>query len=372
MREMEFIGQILSFLQFEILGVKLSVYLLSFLAILGGFLVRFILNLIFRKLERLSRKTKNVFDDIIVSSVSAPVGWFAVIGGVFIAASLFPLPEKPVNIARFVPALFRGMTVVVVVWVLLRMTNGFTSVWIENAKKKQSKLEIQVAPIVSRSLKVFLIAVGVLLFLQNLGYSVGSLLAGLGIGGMAVALASKDTLSNLFGAVVIFIDKPFQVGDWIEVGDVEGTVEEIRLRTTKIRTFANSLVTLPNASLTTTSINNWSRMRKRRIKTTIGITYGTPPEKVREAVEKIRQIIRDEGDIHSDFFLVYFDEFGPSSLNIFIYCFTVTTKWAEYLAVKERFYLKIMEEFEKLGVEFAFPTQTIHIASMPEEARLRR
>jgi MscS family membrane protein len=272
-------------------------------------------------------------------------------------------------VARFIPAIFKGVSVLFVMWVLIRFTDDLTRLWVDRAKARSSKLEMQIAPVLNRSFNVFLIVTGVLLFLQNMGYSVGSLLAGLGIGGAALALASRDTVSNLFGAIVIFVDRPFQVGDWIEVGDIEGTVEEIRLRTTRIRTFANSLITLPNGDLTTKAINNWSQMKKRRIKMTVGITYDTPADKVEKAVESVRRIIKEDPAIRDDFFLVYFDAFGPYSLDIFVYCFTVTTNWAEFLAAKEKFMLSIMRAFQELGVEFAFPTQTLHMASLPRAER---
>jgi MscS family membrane protein len=348
-----------------LMDVPLSVYVCAFLAVLVGFLLKFLLGLLLRRLRKAAESTKMPLDDVILDSVSSPLQWFVVVLALYVAVSLFPLPEEPVNIARFVPAIFKGISVLFVVWVVIRFTDDLTRIWVRKAEERESRLEMQIAPIVNRSLNVFLIVTGVLLFLQNMGYSVGSLLAGLGIGGAALALASKDTVSNLFGAVVIFVDRPFQVGDWIEVGDTEGTVEEIRLRTTKIRTFPNSLITMPNANLTTLPINNWSRMQKRRIKTTIGVTYDTPADKVEKAVNKIRGIIENDPDLHHDFYMVYFDTFGPYSLDIFVYCFTVTTVWGKYLAVKEKFLLKVMRAFQEMGVEFAFPTQTLHMASMP-------
>jgi MscS family membrane protein len=156
------------------------------------------------------------------------------------------------------------------------------------------------------------------------------------------------------------------VGDWVDLEGVEGTVEEVGLRTTRIRTFANALVTLPNMKLTTASITNWSRMQKRRIKMTIGVTYDSSPEQVEAGVKAIQDLIATTPEIRDDFYLVRFDAFGPSSLDIFVYCFTSTTVWAEFLAVKEKFLLDIMRKFKGLGLSFAFPTQTVHVATLPE------
>ncbi|MBN1758779.1 MAG: mechanosensitive ion channel family protein [Chitinispirillaceae bacterium] len=143
------------------------------------------------------------------------------------------------------------------VWVYLTAFGViFAGLWMERAKRTESKLDDQLIPIVRRSSKVFFFVIGVVLVLQNMGYSVGSLIAGLGIGAVAIAMASKDTVANLFGSLMIFLDKPFHIGDWIEMGSIEGTVEVVGLRTTRIRTFANSLITMPNSMFTTGAINN--------------------------------------------------------------------------------------------------------------------
>jgi len=182
-------------------------------------------------------------------------------------------------------------------------------------------------------------------------------------------LAAKESLSNIFGSIVILLDRPFKVGDWIEMNGLEGTIEEIGLRTTRVRTFANSLITVPNAKWTTSAINNWSRMQKRRISTKIGVTYDTTPEQIEALVETIRGLIRSDEGLRDEFFLVNFDGFGPSSLDIFIYCFTKTTQWGEYLTVKERFFLNIAREVHKAGLQFAFPTQTVHLAGSGEAVK---
>ncbi|RMG99107.1 MAG: mechanosensitive ion channel family protein [Deltaproteobacteria bacterium] len=192
------------------------------------------------------------------------------------------------------------------------------------------------------------------------------MVAGLGIGGAAFALAAKDTVANLFGAIVIFVDRPFQVGDWVEIGSTEGTVEEIGLRVTQIRTFLNSVITIPNAQLTTTPINNWSRMRKRRIKMTVGVTYGATPEQILEGKAAIERLIASDERFDQSFFLVNFHEFGASSLDYFIYCFTVTTDWKEHMQIREEFLLGIMREFRKIGLEFAFPSQSVYVEKLPD------
>jgi len=350
----------------EFMGVTVAQMVYAFLAVLAGFIGRWLSTFLLAYAARLATKTRTSADDILVSALSKPLGWAAVLAGVYVALAVLPLPTEPVNVDYFLLALTRGLSVVLMVWFGMRLSDGVFDRWAEKAAATSSKLDDQVIPILRRTLKVFLILLGMAMFLQNMGYSVGSLLAGMGIGGAAIAFASKDTLANLFGAIVIFLDRPFEVGDWVEIGDQEGTVEEVGLRTTRIRTFANSLITMPNANLTTTAINNWSKMQKRRIKMTIGVTYDTPPDKVEQAIQAIRDLIAGYDDFRQDFYMVNFNGFGPSSQDIFVYCFTATTVWAEFMAAQERFLLDISRRFRDLGVDFAFPTQTVHVATLPE------
>jgi MscS family membrane protein len=275
---------------------------------------------------------------------------------------VLPLPREPVDIDKFVREFMKAAGVAMVVWLAMRLVRGFGQYYEARAVEEKTPMAGFI-PVGRKSINAFIVIIGALLIVQNLGYSVASLLAGLGIGGAAIALASRDTIANLFGSFVVFVDRPFQVGDWVEIEGVEGTVEELGLRVTRIRTFANSQITFPNSKLTTTAIQNWSRMQKRRIKMNIGVTYNTPADKLRAAVEKIREIILKDDRFHHDSFMVNFNEFGSYSLNIFVYCFTVTTVWAEYLQVREDFLIQIKNEFEKLGVEFAMPTQSIFVES---------
>jgi MscS family membrane protein len=170
----------------------------------------------------------------------------------------------------------------------------------------------------------------------NIGYSVASLLAGIGIGGAALAFAAKDTLANLFGSLVIFVDKPFAIGEWVKVGAIEGVVEDVSLRVTRVRTFERSLITVPNQDLTTKPIENFSRRERRRIKFTIGVTYDTPIDKIETGIEHVRKIIADHPGLETDEQYVYFTQFSDFSLNILVQCFTLTTDYREYLTISAR------------------------------------
>jgi len=189
-------------------------------------------------------------------------------------------------------------------------------------------------------------------------------LASLGLIGMAFALAAKDTAANLFGSLVIFTDRPFKIGDWIKTPIVEGTIEEIGIRSTRVRTFAQALVTVPNAVLANSAILNWSRMGKRRIKMRIGLTYSTTRQKLQTILNDIRQMLKNHKDVHQGTIMIYFDKFEDSSLSIFCYFFTTTTVWEEYLKAREDINLKIMKIIEDNEAEFAFPSQSIYIEKM--------
>ncbi|MEM6991635.1 MAG: mechanosensitive ion channel family protein, partial [Myxococcota bacterium] len=258
---------------------------------------------------------------------------------------------------------YQSLTVALATWLGVRAVTNFTELWGYRAAGTEGTYDDQLVPIVRKAGKVFITVTGAVMVLQNLNYNVGSLLAGLGIGGAALAFASKDTVANFFGSLVIFIDRPFQIGDWVEIGDVEGTVEQVDIRVTRIRTFSNSLIIVPNSHMTVTAIQNWSRMRKRRIKLTIGVTYDATPDKMRAAVAAIRAIIEGDDRYEKDFYLVNFNELGESALEIFCYFFTSTTNWAEYMQIREEFLLAVMDKFQELELSFAFPTRTVHLQS---------
>jgi len=251
------------------------------------------------------------------------------------------------------------------IWYLNRLIDNLTLIWTARAAETADTFDDQLVPVVRQGTKLFVYVIGGLTMAQAAGWNVTSLLAGVGIGGAAIALASKDTIANIFGSFVVFVDRPFQVGDWVEIGGQEGTVEEVGLRTTRIRTFANSLITLPNSQLTTSAINNWSRMKKRRLKLTIGVTYDAKAEQMEAVVKALREVLRKDERIMQDFFLVNFNNFGPSSLDIFVYAFTKTTRWDQYMQVREEILLEFMKAVQGLGLSFAFPTQSLHIESFP-------
>ena len=217
------------------------------------------------------------------------------------------------------------------------------------------------ANLITKFIQVIIAALGLITILQEWGYNITGFLASLGLVGMAIALAAKDTVANLFGSLVIFSDKPFKIGDWIKTDDVEGIVEVVGIRSTKVRTFAQALVSVPNASLANGAILNWSKMGKRRIKMSVGLTYSTTSTQMQNILKEMRVMLEKHKDIHKETIFIYFTDFQDSSLGIFCYFFTKTTNWGEYMRVREDINLKIMHIVESNGSSFAFPSRSIYI-----------
>ena len=251
------------------------------------------------------------------------------------------------------------------VWLGFRSIDIFTDVLERRAEQTASRIDDQLVPLVRTSLKGAVILIGGLFVLANLGVNVTSLVAGLGLTGLAVALAAQDTIRNLLGGVTIFADRPFQVGDWVVLNDIEGTVEHVGFRSSRVRTFYNSVVTVPNARIVDTHVDNMGLRQWRRYKTTLGLGYNSTPDQVQAFVEGVRALIRSNPGMRKDFYIVEFHGFSAVTLDVLVYCFIDAKDWNEELRTRHVLNLDIMRLAQDLGVEFAFPTQTLHVASLP-------
>ncbi|MEM9157495.1 MAG: mechanosensitive ion channel family protein [Verrucomicrobiota bacterium] len=336
----------------------LIVYIACFVIVLLTFVANKIVTLIFSNwLHRIAEKTAWTFDDQLIPAMKGPVGWMVNVIGFFLAVSILALPA---SIDETVLRIFQASTLTVAFWGILRFVDVLAEALVDVAKERDMGV-YHFIPLIKKAARTFLIVIAVILVVQNLGYNVGSLLAGLGIGGLAIALAAQESLGNFFGSVSLVADRPFKVGDWIQVGsEVDGDVEEIGLRSTKVRTWTKSQLTIPNKVLANKVIINWSRMPKRRVKQYIGVTYSTSAENMDGLVEDIRALLREDEGVHQEFILVNFTDFGDSSLQILVYYFTKTIKWLEHMDVRQRINLKIMKAVEGRGSSFAFPTRTVH------------
>jgi MscS family membrane protein len=331
----------------------LAVLLLILVGVIAGFILRVVLFGVGGRIAK-TRGVKLEADPKRgrpFSLVAQAVLWLLVL----------PLLDLPDNVANALLLAARFVLMVGLVWAACQVIDWLAALLQGMAKRTDTRLDDLLVPMFRKALKVFVIAFGVVWIADNLEMNIGAMLAGLGIGGVAIALAGKDTVENLFGAMAIVADRPFQVGDWIRMGNIEGTVEEVGFRSTRVRTFYNSLISFPNAMLIRQEVDNLGVREWRRIKTTIGVAYDTPPAKLEAFVEGIREIIRRHPYTRKDYYHVYFNGFGASGLEILLYLFVKTPDWATELREKHRFFLDILRLAKELGVEFAFPTRTLHM-----------
>ena len=247
------------------------------------------------------------------------------------------------------------------IWFGFRGTDLISWVAAQKAKQSANKLDDLLVPLLRKTLKAVVIVFGLVYLAGAMNIQLAPLIAGLGIGGLGFAFAAKDTLENFFGSITVILDKPFEIGDWVVVDGVEGTVESVGMRSTRIRTFYDTLVTIPNSILITTKCNNYSKRRFRRWKQMVSIAYDTSPEKIATFCEGIRELLRIHPYTRKDYYQVWLNEFAGSSLDILVYVFWKTPDWPTELRERHRFMLDIIRLAGELGVEFAFPTRTLYL-----------
>ncbi len=255
----------------------------------------------------------------------------------------------------------KAFAVIAAVWTAFHLIDLVSGIMKRRAERTPTRFDDLLVPLVSKSLKFIAACLGVVVCAEAFDWKITGLLAGIGIGGMALALASKDAVSNLFGSITVLLDRPFEVGDWVVTGDIEGTVEAVGFRSTRIRTFYNSLVTVPNSNLTTAVVDNMGKRSYRRVKTTLGLQYDATPEQIDAFCEGVRELLRRHPYTRKDYYHVYLNQLGGSSLDVMLYCFLDCPDWSVELRERHRLLIDILKLADQLGVAFAFPTQTLHM-----------
>ncbi len=303
-------------------------------------------------------KTSTKIDDKILVAIKQPAEFLIVTIGAYFAVEVLSLKDPLGFIAdNIVMSLFY----IAIFWIIYNTLEPLAYIVTNYTKKFGKTLSNDIANFIINIVKFLIFAIAFMTILQEWGFNISGFLASLGLVGMALAFAARDTVSNLFGSVVIFSDKPFDVGDWIKTDDVEGTIETIGMRSTKVRTFANAIVSVPNGKLAHSAILNWTKMGKRRVKFNLGLTYDTDEKTMKTIVKQIKDMLKKHKDIHKETIHVYFSSFGESSLNIFCYYFTKSTAWDEFMSVREDTLFKIMHIVKTNGSKFAFPSQSLYI-----------
>lgn len=340
--------------------IQENVYVLqAFLVMFVALLVDLCQKKIFRTLSKKAESTRNKLDDALLLSIPRPLSAIIWITGITFTSEIIHKATGAVILEAFTP-LRDAVIVGALAWFLV--------LTIQHTEKSYLAAEKDIDPTtldaISKLARISVVITAILMILQTLGFSISGVLAFGGVGGIAVGFAAKDLLSNFFGGLFIYMDRPFAVGDWIRSPDreIEGVVEKIGWRVTLIRTFDKRPLYIPNAIFSQIAVENPSRMHNRRIKETIGIRYDDA-DKMQTITGQVEEMLKDHPEIDADkTLMVNFNSFAPSSLDFFIYTFTKTTNWEKYHAIKQDILLKILKIVEKNGAETAFPTSTIHLA----------
>jgi MscS family membrane protein len=333
-------------------------YVISAVFLVGAILLRrFLTTIFFNQLKKLAAKTETTLDDKLFPAMEAPVAAFVMVTGIFAALKVLKLSETA---DRSIAA---GSTVafsLVIFWGLLRAFDAIIDHAAEIAKEKQMSIAAFM-PWIKKSLIAVFVVVGTLMTVQSLGYNVSTILQGLGIGGLAFALAAQDTIANLFGSLVVAIDQPFKIGETVKIGSHTGTVEDIGLRSTKIRLVDKSLVVMPNKMVSSEAIVNLSRFTQRRVEQVLGLTYETTPDQLAAIVEDIRGILAADAEVDPTSVLVYFRDLSASSLDVWVVYASRDADAKKGFALKQRMNLAFMRAVAARGLSFAFPTSVMHL-----------
>lgn len=341
------------------LGNSLYHYILTLLSLAGLLiLAKLVHYLIGSTFGKFAERTKNKLDDLIWETLDKPLLYTFYLGALYFSLKFLEFSNGSASIIR---KIWITLITIVIGTFIYRLWNQICEKYIiPLTEKTENTLDDQVVPLIHKTGKVIIITVIAITVLSNLGYDVFSLIAGLGIGGIALALAAQDTLSNLFSGVAIFLDKPFKLYDVVSVNGEMGTVEEIGLRTTRIRTFDDQLIVIPNADVTKKQLINVSKRRRRKVIAEIGLTYDTSADDLRKAKSFLMEILGSNEKVDGDA-AVYFDSFGAYSLNLKTIFWIKELNYAEFMTVKDDINFKIKENFDNAGLSFAFPTYSVDI-----------
>lgn len=315
-----------------------------------------------RLLVRAEQRTKNLWDDAILRAMQPPLTLLIWVTGIAFSARIAQ-HETPAIIFDAITPLRDIGVISALTWFLTRLSKQGQRAYIEGRKRKRGTIDESMVDSINRLLRSSILITSALVMLQTLGYSISGVLAFGGLSGVVVGFAAKDLLANLFGGLMIHLDRPFSPGDWIRSPDqnIEGTVEEVGWRLTKVRTFDKRPLYIPNATFSNISVENPQRMSHRRIKETIGIRY-CDADKMETIINRVRAMLVSHPEIDNrQTLIVNFNAFAPSSLDFFIYTFTKTTNWVRFHEVKQDVLLQIIEIIDQCDAEIAFPTSTLHL-----------
>lgn len=306
--------------------------------------------------EKIASKTKNNYDNTIIENLKPPFKFFLLI--LFFSISLNILILSP-YLKILLSQINRSLIIISIFWGLYRIVYSISFVILND--KEKNELNKRIVLFSSKIIYIVIILLCTITIIREWKYDVTAIVTGLGVGGLAFALAAQDTLANIFSLFMLIADKTFSIGDWIETSSFEGSVEDIGFRSTKIRTLSDAVITIPNSVLANNLITNWSKRTKRIINFNLGLTYSTKPEQMREFTKKAEEYLNKDEDVIKDTIIVKFTDFKDSSLDVFFYFGVKYVTWIEFHTIQERIKMDIFEMVNEYGLSCAFPTRTIHI-----------
>jgi len=327
-------------------AVAVVIFILAYVAL------KIFKNILLVRLKKIVAKTKNEFDDVIINGLDA-IHWpFNLFIAVYVSQYVLYVSEKIQTILYYI-------LIVTVSYYLIRVIQAAIDVFMQKIMVQKDKEGQEMMKLISTVIKIGLWVIAIMLILSNLGYNITSLMAGFGIGGIVIAFAIQKIASDLFSSLSIYFDKPFSAGDFIAIGADKGTVKSIGMRTTRIASLQGEELIIPNSEIVSARVQNFGKMKRRRIAFNIGVTYGTPKKKLEAIPEMIKDIIKIQKKASFD--RCYFKDFSDFSLGFDIVYYVESGEYEDYLKIQQTINLAIVAEFEKQGIEMAFPTQTIHL-----------
>ena len=345
-----------------------AIIMIAFLAVR-----RIFANTVIFYLTKLTSRTKTNLDEIFLEALKGPLKFIPIILGVFFFTQWFELSENALN---YFLTIVKTLIAFVLFWaaynILTPLSSVLETILSKLTQKSETLFAEEFTQLIIRALKIAVMIVGFIIILSQWGINVIPLLGGLGILGMAVGFGAQDSIANIFGGIKILLDGQFRRGDWIKTPDIEGTVFEIGIATTKVREFDKAITSIPNKRMSESAIKNYSRMTNRRVKMTIGVEYSSTANQLENIVDRIREYLQSNPDIaqpetESVLQMVHLTNFGSSSIDISLYYFTKTTKWPEWRRVVHENIIEYKRIVEREGAAFAFPSQSIYLESTPWE-----
>ncbi|MCU0498079.1 MAG: mechanosensitive ion channel [Anaerolineae bacterium] len=363
-----FFEQLFSNLNPEFLQLALTRVLAIILALVLIWALRHLLSwLVIRPLRFLTKRTNQQFDEALLDASVVPVRLLLIGLSLSVSVAIMGLNNEPTfwNIIQ-------QITRTLVILAIIIFTFNLTDLIIASSGRVFTitgiTLEERLLPFIRVAMKFLIIAIGVVIIVQEWGYDVSGLVAGIGLGGLAFSLAAQDTVANIFGFVAIVGDRPFNVGDYIKTPDVEGVVEHVGLRSTRVRQIDQAVVAVPNNKLANSAILNWSRLTKRRIEYLLKVRYDTSSPQMRSLVDRIRQFLQAQEKVEKQTVVVHFMNFGEASLEIFIRAYVKIAEWNAFVAEQERINLSIMDIVNNMGLNIALPAQILYVENTSDEA----